>query len=90
MLVALRDQAVLTVAFLLYLVPVLLALTAYALLHFFFPREPIAVIGLFGGFGASFLLLRRCNERLHLEYRIVDFADSQKCIECPLLVQPRR
>ncbi|MEN3184838.1 MAG: SoxR reducing system RseC family protein [Atribacterota bacterium] len=89
-LVEVKDQVVLAIAFLLYIVPVLLTLATYASLRFLFPHEPVAVIGLFGSLGASFLLLRRCNKMLTLEYRIVDFADPQKCPECPLLVQSRR
>lgn len=89
-LVAVRDQVVLTVAFLLYIVPILFALSAYALIRFFTPHEPLAILGLCGSLGGSFLLLRKLNRRFVIEYRVVDRVSSKECSVCPLLLQSRR
>lgn len=89
-LVAVKDQTVLTIAFLLYIVPILFALLVYLLFRFLTASESLAIFGLFGSLGMSFLFLRRLNRKFTIEYRIVERVSSKECSTCPLLLQPRR
>lgn len=89
-LVKAKDTVLLGIAFFLYLFPILLALGVYALFRALFPQESLAILGLFGSLGVSFLFLRRLNTRLTIEYRIVDFASTKECTECPLFTGSKR
>ncbi|MCS7241603.1 MAG: SoxR reducing system RseC family protein [Candidatus Caldatribacterium sp.] len=89
-LVEVQDQTILAIAFFLYIIPLLFAFSVYALLRFFFSQELIAISGLLGSVGASFLLLRRLNKQFAIEYRIVDLVNPRECTQCPLFLRPRR
>lgn len=85
-----RDTVLLAVAFFLYLFPILLALGVYAFFRALSVSEPVAISGLLGSLGAAFLLLRRLNTRLAIEYRVVGLANPRECTACPIRTGHRR
>jgi len=82
--VEVRDTVALAVAFFLYLFPILLALGAYLLFLALFARQVLALFGLFGSLGGSFLFLRWLNTRFVVDYRVSAFAHPEACTQCPL------
>lgn len=88
-LVEAKDTKVLVIAFLLYLVPIGLALAVYGLFRMLFVQELFALFGLLAGFGGAFFLLRLCNRWISVEYRVVRYAE-ERCNECPLRFEVKR
>ncbi|WP_438314326.1 SoxR reducing system RseC family protein [Candidatus Caldatribacterium sp. SIUC1] len=82
--VEIRDTVALSIAFFLYLFPILLALGVYLLLSALFARQALALFGLFGSLGGSFLFLRWLNSRLAIDYRVSALARPEACNQCPL------
>lgn len=82
--VEVRDTVALSVAFFLYLFPILLALGVYLLFLALFARQVLALFGLFGSLVGSFFFLRRLNERFVIEYRVSAFVHPETCNQCPL------
>jgi positive regulator of sigma E activity len=80
-----RDTTLLFIAFLLYIFPILLALGVYLLFETLWGLKMVSLLGLLGSLVVAFLLLRRLNARMQVDYTIVEFLDFRGCKECPLL-----
>lgn len=83
-LVELHDATVLFVAFLLYIVPIFVALASYLILRLFLHSFPLLFLGILGSVGTVVLFVRRFDRSFVPGYRIVEFWDSEGCSPCPL------
>ncbi len=84
-LVEVQDTVLLSIAFFLYIFPLILALGVYVLFEALFAQKVLSLVALFGGLFFSFFFLKRLNARMAVHYTIVEFLDSWGCKECPLL-----
>ncbi len=84
-LVELPDSAALSVAFLIYLFPLFVPLTAYFVLRLFVHSPVLFFLGILGGIVFSVVLIRRLDRSFIPDYRIVEFLGSGDCHLCPFL-----
>ena len=81
-LVEINDHIALGVAFLIYIFPILLTLSVYFLLRYLTPLPLYHYSGVAASIIFSFFILKKGDQKLQLNYRITDFADSI-CERCP-------
>lgn len=86
-LVEIKDNIALEVAFLIYIFPILLTLFVYFLLRYLTPFVLYHYLGVAVSIAFSLSLLKKEDQKLQFNYRITDFADST-CQSCPLSQKP--
>ena len=84
-LVELPDLTALSVAFLLYLFPIVVALVVYLVLRLLVHSSIFLLFGVLGGVCFSMMLIRRFDRSFSPDYRIVELLDVESCHLCPLL-----
>ncbi|HXL01863.1 MAG TPA: SoxR reducing system RseC family protein [Candidatus Atribacteria bacterium] len=82
-LVEIKDHAALGIAFLIYIFPILLTLFVYFLLRYLTPLTLYHYLGVAISIIFSFFLLKKEDQRIQINYRITDLANST-CESCPL------
>ncbi|HQE25095.1 MAG TPA: SoxR reducing system RseC family protein [Candidatus Atribacteria bacterium] len=82
-LVEIKDNVALGIAFLIYIFPILLTLFVYLFLSYLTSLALYHYLGVAASIIISLFILKKEDQKIQLNYRITDFADST-CQRCSL------
>jgi positive regulator of sigma E activity len=84
-LVEVKDATALKIAFLIYVLPIILVLGVYLLVNALTSSRILVVgITLLAGF-ISLIILKRADKTIQPEYFITDYIQDESCSECPFI-----
>ena len=84
-LVEVKDTTALKIAFLIYILPIILVLGAYLLMKALTSSRILVGVIPFVALVISLIILKRADKTIQPEYLITDYIQDDSCSECPFI-----